>query len=259
MALWDMGERNQVTIDPELAVMVPPPEMWGWVGDPTDFVDSGYRFTGYLIDKGRVTHHSAVLDVGCGLGKHAIHFARYLMPPGRYDGFDIEPKSIAWCQKAITPRYPHMHFRHVPLASTFYAADQNEAAETFRFPYDDGSFDFVFLGSVFTHMFWAEVANYVSEIARVLKPDGRVVATAYVLGAKKRLGIEAGTAAFTFAIPYRDSWIQTMDPPEMAVAHERKRLLALFEEKGLAIEQFRYGHWAEQGIQDQDFVIARRV
>lgn len=246
-------------IDPELAVMVPPPAMWRWVGDPHDFVHSGRHFFDYLIEKGRVGPQSAVLDVGCGLGKHAIHFARFLTPPGCYEGFDIEPNSIEWCRQTITPRHPHVQFRHVELHSRLYSPAQAGEAADFRFPYDNSRFDLVFLASVFTHMFWADVANYVGEIARVLKPGGRVVATAYVLGAKKRLGIAAGTAAFSFAIPHRDSWVETVDPPEMAVAHERKRLIALFEDKGLPLELFRYGHWAERGVQDQDFLVARKA
>ena len=52
---------------------------------------------------------NSVLDVGCGIGRMAIPLARYLNTDGKYEGFDIIPENIAWCQRAITPRYPQLY------------------------------------------------------------------------------------------------------------------------------------------------------
>jgi SAM-dependent methyltransferase len=244
-------------IDEDLSAMIPPKDMWAWVGSPDRFVETGRGFFDYMRDKGLFDDSSAVLDVGCGVGKHAIHFARLLRPPGCYEGFDVEPRGIDWCRTAISPRYPHARFQHVDVHSGMYSPAAERSPSQLRFPYDDDRFDLVFLASVFSHMFFDDMAHYVGEIARVLKPGGRMIASGYYLGPYKRAGIAAGTACFTFGIEHRGSRIERVDPPEAAVAHDRPKMRAMFAERGLSIEEFRNGRWHDRGIQDQDFVLAR--
>jgi SAM-dependent methyltransferase len=137
------------------------------------------------------------------------------------------------------------------------AADTEAAA--FRFPYGDAEFDFVFLASVFSHMFFPDMTHYVSEISRVLKPGGRMLATGYFLGPYKMQGIAAGTSAFTFRIEHQGSWIERIDPPEAAVAHERPKLRAMLAEHGMEVEEVRNGQWHKLRIQDQDFFLTRKL
>ena len=54
-----------------------------------------------------------------------------------------------------------------------------------RFPWDDESFDFVLLTSVFTHMLPADREHYLSEIARVMSRGAKCVITHFILDAKK--------------------------------------------------------------------------
>ena len=245
-------------VDPELQVMVPPKNMWGWVGSPDDFLMQGIALHEYLVDRASLTSTSAILDVGCGIGKHAVHFARYLQPPGFYEGFDVEPIGIAWCQGAITTRFRHINFRCVDVRSKMYSPTSSGSASNFVFPYDSRSFDLVFLGSVFSHMFHEDVANYLSEIRRVLKPGGLMIATGYFLDDEKRRGIAAGTSVFTFSIAHEKSWIEGIDPPEGAVAHERAEFERLIRDSQMVIDEVRPGVWHSAAVQDQDFVIARR-
>lgn len=244
--------------DPTTADMMPPLEMRGWVGAADGFVEHGRSFAEYCIAKGRLTPRSAVLDIGCGVGKHAIHLAPFLSE-GRYEGFDVEPQGIEWCNANITPRYPHARFQHVQVRSEMYAPGGDTEAGAFRFPYGDAEFDFVFLGSVFSHMFFPDMTNYVAEIVRVLKPGGRMLATGYFLGPYKMEGIAAGTAAFTFSIPYQGSWIECLNPPEAAVAHERPKLRAMLAEQGMEVEEVRNGMWHKLRVQDQDFFLTRKL
>jgi len=245
--------------DPTIAEMVPPQEMWAWVGAPDGFVEQGKSFFDYCVEKGQLTPASAVLDVGCGIGKHAIHFAPFLADGGRYEGFDVEPQGIEWCRSKITPRFPHANFQHVAVRSEMYSPAGETEAGTFRFPYGDNAFDFVFLGSVFSHMFFPDMTHYVSEIVRVLKPGGRMLATGYFLGPYKMQGIAAGTSAFTFTIPFQGSWIERTDPPEAAVAHERPKLRAMLAEQGMEVEEIRNGLWHKLRVQDQDFFLTRKL
>jgi SAM-dependent methyltransferase len=241
------------------AGMVPPQFMWAMVGAPDNFIEQGRTFSQYLIEHGQLTPSSKVLDVGCGLGKYALHLAPYLSDGGSIEGFDVEKRSIDWCRLAITPRYPNARFRHTPLESKMYSPDASARAADFTFPYGSGEFDLAFLASVFTHMFTDDVDNYLRELSRVLRPGGRCIATFYLLNDEKRAGIAGKTAAFTFAIPRGRCRIEMADPPEAAVAHEETDVLAMIARAGLSLaEPIRYGCWAQEGHQDQDFLILEK-
>ena len=200
-----------------------------------------------------------MLDVGSGIGKHAIHFADYLAAPGRCEGFDVDPAMVLWCNEAIAPRHPHLRFRHVPIQNAMYSPGRSLQAADFTLPYPSGTFDLVFLGSVFTHMFDRDVRHYLGGIARVLKPGSRCVATMYLLNDEKRAGIAAGTSVFSFNIAHEGSRIEPADPPEGAVAHEEARVLTMVAEAGLDLAgPLRYGSWAATAEQSQDFVLLRK-
>jgi SAM-dependent methyltransferase len=99
-----------------------------------------------------------VLDFGCGAGRTLRHFL------GRADkaefwGCDIDEPSIAWIRQHLSP--PLRVFSNAP-------APPLEVA--------DGSFDLVYVISVFTHLvdFWAE---WLLELHRVLAPDGLLLVT----------------------------------------------------------------------------------
>jgi SAM-dependent methyltransferase len=240
--------------------IIPPPRMWAMVGAATDFYAHGRGFFDLLVKYGRISTHSAVLDVGCGLGKTAIHFATYLQSPGFYEGFDVEKPSIDWCVRAISSRFPLIRFKHIDLYSEMYNRSSGSDASQFVFPYASSNFDLVFLASVFTHMFDAQVDNYLREIARVLKPGGICVSTYYLLNDEKRAGIAAKTAAFTFSHRHKRSFIERLDPPEGAVAHEESRIFKLLAAAGLKLmEPPRYGQWATHKVQDQDFLLTQKA
>ncbi len=256
---WRERRREAALIaDAARAGMTPPQFMWGMVGAPDRFEDQGREFARYLIEHGRLTPASTVLDIGCGLGKYALHLAPFLAS-GRLEGFDVEKKSIDWCRLAITPRYPNARFRHTPLKSDMYSPGATARAADFAFPYPSGRFDLAFLASVFTHMFAEDVANYIAEIARTLKPGGRCIATMYLLNDASRAGIAAGSAVFSFAIPRGDCRIERADPPEAAVAYDEALILAMFERGGFRLaEPIRHGVWSTAGVQDQDFLVLEK-
>ena len=238
--------------------VIPPTRLWSMVGAASNFYADGRGLFDLLVTHGKLSPHSAVLDVGCGLGKTAIHFATFLQSPGFYEGFDVEKPSIAWCIRAIGSRFPLIRFRHIDLYSGLYNRSGTDAS-ILAFPYESATFDMVFLASVFTHMFDAQVQNYLREISRVLKPGGRCIATYYLLNDQKRAGIASNTAAFTFAHPYKGSYVEHLDPPEAAVAHEQSRVHELIIAAGLAlVVPPQFGAWATSNVQSQDFVLTQK-
>ena len=51
-------------------------------------------------------------------------------------------------------------FQQIDVSTELYNKEGRYQASEYRFPFPDDSFDFVMLGSVFTHMLPEDVANY---------------------------------------------------------------------------------------------------
>lgn len=223
-----------------------------------DYHAIGRNLFSLLVEHGGVLPTDRVLDVGCSCGRIAAEFTRFLTT-GTYDGFDIEGPAVAFCQRAITPRHPSFRFVHADLYNAHYTPDSTVPASEYQFPYVDSSFDFVFLTSVFTHMQRAETLRYLSEIARVLAPGGRVLATFFLLDADAEAAIARGRADFAFAHAGEGTRVQFAENPDHAVAHPRESMLAAFAGLGLDVQNVLTGGWRSgAGEPYQDVVIARR-
>lgn len=70
----------------------------------------GKRFLENLVQLGGLKPDERILDVGCGIGRVAVPLTGYLDENGSYEGIDVIPEAISWCQKSITPRHPNFRF-----------------------------------------------------------------------------------------------------------------------------------------------------
>jgi GT2 family glycosyltransferase/SAM-dependent methyltransferase len=221
----------------------PPEELVHLVGG--DLAGTGAEFMEYFTSFCRLQPHERVLDVGSGIGRMAIPLTRFLSSEGQYRGFDITERSVRWCQEHITPRYPNFQFLHADVFNRFYNPDGALTAAEFRFPYDDASFDYVFLTSVFTHMLPGDLLQYAREIARVLQPGGRCLITYFLLNDES-----VGLMRSGFSRPYvfwPSSAVHSIfdrKTPEAAVAYSERHIREVYDEVGLDIEEpIRYGRW----------------
>jgi SAM-dependent methyltransferase len=198
-----------------------------------------------------------VLDIGSGIGNLALALAD--MRQASYDGVEIHPEAVRWCGAAITARHPHLRFHHADIFSSVYNPGGRLTASTYRFPFSDDSFDFVFLGSVFTHMLPDDVAHYLREIGRVLAPGGTCAASFFLLNDDRRADIAASRSFMPF--PYEDdsrrARLHDRERPEAAVALEEAFVTAAYREAGLTIEKTRRGDWWSGRADDQDVITAR--
>jgi SAM-dependent methyltransferase len=207
-----------------------------------------------LLTRGLQPHHR-VLDVGSGIGNLAVALLDYLQ--GGYDGVEIHREAVTWCQRAITPRHPSFRFHRADLENTAYNPRGGEHASGYRFPFPDDSFDYVYLGSVFTHMPIQEVAQYLREIARVLAPGGTCIASFFLLNADSRGGIERGASFMSFG-PEDAAGFRLHDAavPGAAIAIDEDWVRRTHQQAGLAIRDVRRGSWWSGRAHDQDLVTA---
>ncbi len=225
--------------------------------DPGAFDRAGEQARVELVSRGLRPQHR-VLDVGSGIGNLALALTGYLQ--GGFDGIEIHPEAVEWCQKAITPRFPAFRFHRADVSSRAYNPRGAVPANQFTFPFADGVFDYILLASVFTHMLPADVESYVQEIARVLARGGTCVCSFFLLNGDTRAGVEAHRSFMSFdeAHPSGVCRLHNAEVPEAAVAYEEAFVRRLHHENGLVISEVRRGGWWSGQSDDQDVLTVQR-
>jgi len=222
----------------------PPPSLM-FCGDG-DYRAIGAEFLGHFVARGGLAPHERVLEIGSGVGRMAVPLTQYLDESGSYDGIDIVADGIAWCRDTITPVYPAFNFHHLDCAHPLYNPDGSLPTTETRLPFADGSFDFICMISLLTHLEMAEVGHYAREAARLLAPGGRCFATAFLVNPPARAALVAGGGALAFD-PSAPGPVWYADPsaPSAAVAFDEDALLELFLRAGLRRRPgAEYGHWS---------------
>jgi ubiquinone/menaquinone biosynthesis C-methylase UbiE len=139
-------------------------DYWSIVGPKSkdEFQDLARGKFQFLLAQG-LTPEARILDIGCGTGQLTEALADYLSPRGVYYGTDIAPEAIAFCQK----KFHRANFFFLPNEMTCI-------------PLEGISFDIIYLGSVFTHMYPQEIQALLPELERLLAPQGIAIADAFV-------------------------------------------------------------------------------
>lgn len=234
-----------------------PPRWRNFAGDG-DFEKIGDEFLDYFIHLGGLEPSHHVLEVGCGIGRMARPLTRYLT--GRYEGFDIVPDGIRWCEENITARHPNFHFTLADVCNREYNPGGRQRAAEYRFPYSEGQFDFAFLTSVFTHLPFAETDHYLRELARVLTPGGRCLATFFLINDKSRALLSRGASSIDFRYRLDRAWTSNPRVPETAIAYEEAVLRQSAEARGFELRSTHYGSWCgrEPYLSYQDVVVLEK-
>jgi ubiquinone/menaquinone biosynthesis C-methylase UbiE len=99
-----------------------------------------------------------MLDFGCGSGRMIRHLNRQSESCEIW-GTDINANFVYWCKQYLEPPFHFVTTTTIP-----------------HLPFKDGYFDFVYAGSVFTHI--DDLADaWLLELRRILSPDGRLYIT----------------------------------------------------------------------------------
>lgn len=225
-----------------------------------DYREVGSEFRAYFLDLLELSPTARVLDVGCGSGRMAVPLLGHLRH-GSYEGFDVHPEAVTWCQQHITPRHENFRFQHADIVNSWYNPNGRWRASEYRFPYGDGEFDAVLLTSVFTHLLPEGMAQYQREVARVLRPGGRMFATFFLLNEESLRLLDSGLSTLHLPGAREGCRIHDEGVPEFAVAHDETRVRTLLAGSGLHIlEPVRYGSWCGRGcfLSYQDVAVAER-
>lgn len=112
----------------------------------------------------------AILDFGCRNGRLTKYFFD-LAPQAKIFGCDIAPKELKKCRR----RLPLGQFVHNQIKPPL--------------PFERHQFDFIYSYSVFTHLTEENHKNWLSELARILKPGGVMMHTIHSYECLRRMNL----------------------------------------------------------------------
>tara|TARA_R110002096_G_scaffold22692_13_gene72940 strand:- start:885 stop:1703 length:819 start_codon:yes stop_codon:yes gene_type:complete len=209
-----------------------------------------------------VSKQAHVLDIGCGPGRMAEGLLGYLDETGRYTGFDVSARAIDSAQSRLGAD-GRATFIHADIANLEYNPTGTLPGHAYAFPVPSDSIDFAFATSVFTHMHGRDVDHYLAETARVLKPGGCALFTAFLLDDESRVAMAAGRTSHRFN-QRLDSHSASIDArtPERAIAFEDDWFFDRLEANGLTLDaDVHRGTWRghAHAMAFQDLMVVRKA
>lgn len=209
----------------------------------------------------------SILDVGCGCGRIAAALTQYLDQKSSYIGIDIVPGLIDFAKNFITPRYPTFQFVLLNQSNSTYDSWRQKEPETGIAKLTEAvpaqSIDLAISVSLFTHLDFTPALAMLTSIRQLLKNDGRVFLTAFVLDAASQNNIENSRAAFSFKNRTSSGKLQAekSDDPTFAVAYDGPLLEELINSAGLQLERHVRGYWSAEGTGEtyQDVLVLRKA
>ena len=147
----------------------------------------------YLIDRWQKQRKKDFLDLGCGLGRHTIQFAKAGFNTA---GFDLSEESIR-----RTAEYAKAEKLDIDL----------KVGDMLELPYSNASFDCILCRNVISHTDTAGMRQIVEELKRVLRPEGECYLT---LGSKETWGFKQD-----WPVVDENTKIRIEDGPENGIPH----------------------------------------
>ena len=243
---------GDIKIDPEVKVPL------GGINPYSPYFDTiGNSFLKLLIEHARLNKKRKVLDVGCGTGRMAKQFAKFL-EHGSYEGFDINERFVDYCKDAYKNK--KFGFKLCDVKHSEYNPSGTIDPMEFKFPYPDQSFDLAIAIALFNHFETPWTFRYIAEMTRVLKPNGIFFATFLMLNPLSMSSIENREKhPFKFDLRTPDSWHEYNSRRLFNVAIPEAGLRRQFMKCRLMVkEPIRYGEWCGSpvAITGHDVVVA---
>jgi len=217
----------------------PPLHIRQLVGGLNDFEGSSAEYVAYLKLLCNLIPGDKLLDIGCGCGTilydttGAGSLLDYL---GEYWGWDVDDNMLSWCKDHLSR--DNIKFSKVSGEVTIL---------------DESCIDVVLAKSLFTHLNVYETEAYLRIIHKLLRRDGRCLATFFLLNGKPAQG------TFTFKHVHGCVSYQRESKPNLAVAYDQTWLLSLLKKLGFSVNVY-YGAWrgGPTGLSFQDIIVMRK-
>jgi ubiquinone/menaquinone biosynthesis C-methylase UbiE len=143
----------------KLGLPIPPQHFWGGYGKTKEeYLCSGELHVGKMLEllkdsKASLKDNSHILDFGCAAGR-MTRWLKNIATTCEIWGTDISAEHIYWCKQYLSPPFHFMTTTTLP-----------------HLPFEDRYFDFIYAGSVFTHI--DDLADaWLAELRRILNIEG---------------------------------------------------------------------------------------
>jgi SAM-dependent methyltransferase len=196
------------------------------LNDHINFIQTSGRCWLHFLSHQYCTSKSDVVELGCGCGR----VARGLKDDwfeGTYVGVDIDREMVEYCRR----NFPEERFQFIlsPHKSVTYS--RNNTSSTIETRGDlvvagQGSKDFVYSISLYSHLLESEMVDYMEESYRILKPGGIMYMTFFCME-----HVELG-GRWTFQHSRGNAYIESEQFPEAAVAYHRDFLVHTVKDIG---------------------------
>lgn len=154
-----------------------------------------------------ITGHEQILDIGCGTGRVSIEMAE-ILTDGKVTGIDI--------YEGVSGTSPVSAIRNARAKGV---ADRTEFkhGNVLDLPFEDSTFDVVTMGSVLHEMHGENLEKKaLSEVKRVLKPDGRLI----VFELTRNLKMFAAMLFLGLVWKSREYWFSRLEEMDFEVLRE---------------------------------------
>jgi SAM-dependent methyltransferase len=132
---------------------------WDWNKNESDIWTIPSEDSWHLLHRWKAGGCSTFLDLGCGLGRHSLQFAREGFT---VSSFDLSPVAVETVRESAAKEH---------LSVDAQTGDMTEL------PYPDASFDCLLAYHVISHTDTAGIRKVIGEIGRVLKPGAEFFLT----------------------------------------------------------------------------------
>ena len=132
---------------------------WNWQEEKNTYWLTPSEDSYYLANRWKEKGYEKLLDFGCGLGRHAVFFAKQGF---QVSAFDLSEDGIDHLEQWA---------KGERLQIRLHLADM------LNLPYDDASFDCIFAYHVISHTDTQGMKTILQQIRRILKPGGEIYLT----------------------------------------------------------------------------------
>ena len=187
----------------------------------------------------------------------------------RASSFDVQKRYIEYLKRRYGYNF-NFSFKYADLYHSYYNRDGRISPIRFKFPYENNSFDVVFLNSIFTHLLPEVVDHYLAETSRVLRPKGTLLASFFIGNSISKKYDRIGRTSAELLrgrkklLNYRlkNCWVRDKYVKERIVIID-EQWIKKKTRKYFRIKEIIYGSWsgrkATNPITQQDFISAESI